>query len=310
AALAFLLVLPHLVWQLHHGWPTLEFVANARLYKIAYGGPLPFLGEAALMVGPPSLLIWLPGLAWLLLRGAGGRYRAVGLSLLGVLLFLAFQPSKAYYASPIFVVLFAAGSVALEDWKPGGRWLMPAVGALLVAATLATGPLFLPLLPPENTAAWGRRLGFVPAGGERHGPTVLPQYFADRFGWEEMAAEVARIWSSIPPAERDTTLVLTSNYGEAGALRYWAERYHLPPAASQHNNFFLWGADKDLDDVTTVLAVGIDPGDLAEAFREVTPAGELHHPFAMPYETGPILWIARHPKVDLEESWQRGKSYI
>jgi hypothetical protein len=34
-ALAVMIFLPHLIWQIHNSWPTLEFIEQVRRYKIA-----------------------------------------------------------------------------------------------------------------------------------------------------------------------------------------------------------------------------------------------------------------------------------
>ena len=56
-----------------------------------------------------------------------------------------------------------------------------------------------------------------------------------------MTAAVAEVYRALPEHERPGVAIVTSNYGEAGALRYFGRALGLPPAVSQHNNFYLWG---------------------------------------------------------------------
>jgi len=56
--------LPHLVWQHLNGWPTLEFMANARRYKMAAMSPGEFLGQTLLQTAVAPWL-WALGLGWL-----------------------------------------------------------------------------------------------------------------------------------------------------------------------------------------------------------------------------------------------------
>jgi hypothetical protein len=153
-----------------------------------------------------------------------------------------------------------------------------------------------------------RAIGIVPRQAEHSRLGVLPQHFADRFGWEELAAITARAWNSLTPDERAQAIIVTSNYGEAGALVHHGRRLGLPPATSQHNNFFLWGPGKP--EATIVVAVGISPDDLREVFEEVTPVARLTDRFAMPYEREHPVTICRRPKIPLAEAWARGKHFI
>ncbi|MBZ0255910.1 glycosyltransferase family 39 protein [bacterium] len=45
AGLSGLIFLPHIVWQIAHGWPTLEFIHNATQYKNVALPPIAFLSE-------------------------------------------------------------------------------------------------------------------------------------------------------------------------------------------------------------------------------------------------------------------------
>lgn len=316
AALAFVLYLPHLVWQAAHGWPTLEFIANARQYKMAAMGPGELLAETALQLHPATAVVWLAGLVWLLFAAGGRRFRLLGVAVVGVVALLVATQAKPYYLTPAFLVLFAAGGVAVEALVARLRGAAARTAAsaalvvVLVGAGLSTLPLAVPILPVDRFIAYQERLGLVPSSGERSALGVLPQHYADRFGWEEMAATVAGVWRALPAAERETTLIVAGNYGEAGALRYFGPRYGLPAAASQHNSYYLWGPGRPLAEVTTVLVVGAEAGDLDGTFAEVTLAARLDLPYAMPYENGDRVWIARKPKMPLAEAWKMGKRFI
>ncbi len=46
----------------------------------------------------------------------------------------------------------------------------------------------------------------------------VPQIFADELGWESLVAEVAKVYESLPPAERSRAMIWGAAYGEAGAI--------------------------------------------------------------------------------------------
>lgn len=81
--------------------------------------------------------------------------------------------------------------------------------------------LLLPTLPAD------RLPGFVVAANPDVGETI---------GWPEFADSVAAVHRGLPPAERDRAVMLTANYGEAGALARYGPARGLPRAYSGHNS--------------------------------------------------------------------------
>lgn len=304
ASIALLLFAPHVLWQAHNDWPTVEFVRNAARFKNVDLGPGGFTLAQVRDFGPLNAVMWAAGLGWLAF-GAGGRFRA--LAVVFVVAFLSFMNGKAYYLAPALPIPLAAGAVLAERWvaRPLARGVI--VALLLVSAAIPL-PIVVPLLSPDRLGDYMRGIGIVPEQAERSRLGVLPQHFADRFGWEELAAITARAWHSLTPEERAQAIIVTSNYGEAGALIYHGRRLGLPRAASQHNNFYLWGPGKP--DAAVVVAVGISPDDLRQVFEEVTPVASLTDPFAMPYEREHPVTICRRPRIPLSEAWARGKHFI
>ena len=74
-----------------------------------------------------------------------------------------------------------------------------------------------------------------------HARAILPQWYADQFGWEEIVAETAQAWNRLDPAEQHDCGIFAQDYGQAGAIDFLGRRYGLPPALSGHQTFFLWG---------------------------------------------------------------------
>ena len=54
-------------------------------------------------------------------------------------------------------------------------------------------------------------------------------------GWPEFVGTVAGVVSNLPADERDSVVLLTGNYGEAGAIDHFGPAAGLPPAYSGHN---------------------------------------------------------------------------
>ena len=306
AGIAGALFAPHVLWQVANGWPTLEFIRNAAAHKNVMLGPAGFALAQVRDFGPLNALLWIPGLAWLLF-GAGGRFRAVGL--LFAVAFLSFMNGKAYYLAPAMPIPVAAGAVLAERLAASRPALLrPTFAALWLLAAAIPLPIVVPLLAPDRVPAYMRAIGIAPEQAERSALGLLPQHFADRFGWEELAAITATAWRSLTPEEQARAIVVTSNYGEAGALDYHGRGLGLPTARSQHNNYFLWGPGNPGADI--VITVGMSAEDLREVFEDVTPVGRITNPFAMPYEREDPVSICRRPKIPLLDAWARGRHFI
>ena len=308
AGLSLLLFAPHVGWQILHGWPTLEFIENARRYKISHLAPHRFFGEIVLEQQPANLLVWGAGLVWLLFALRGRPFRPLGFVVVVAFALLLLQGAKPYYAAGLFPLLFAAGACAWEDFTASGRRarLRPAFVALLATCGLFFLPLALPVLPPEKLARWQRATGIAPAAAEVGHTSELPQHYSDRFGWEELAAEVARVVEGLEAEERARVVVIAQNYGEAGALDYWRKRYGLPPVVSGHNSYAFWSpAELPLD---PVVVVGWREPEVRESFGSVERAGTLEHPWAL--EAGLPIWIAREPRLPWSVLRERIRFYI
>ena len=77
-AISFVMFLPHVMWQIDHGWPTLEFMQNAAEFKNLSLSPLAFLLQLTIGLNPFTLPLWLSGLLYLLLRKETKEFRFLG----------------------------------------------------------------------------------------------------------------------------------------------------------------------------------------------------------------------------------------
>jgi hypothetical protein len=204
--------------------------------------------------------------------------------------------------------LFAAGAIAIEAWfaRPAIRWI--AVG-LVVIPGLVTLPIVLPVLPPEQFIRYSKMIGMAPSStaSERGAQSVLPQYFADMFGWREMAEQVSAVYNGLPAADRARAVFFGRNYGEAAALEIYGPALHGPPAISGHNNYFVWGP-RGYDGSVVIMAGG-DAAKLATMFGDVAIAGHIDNPYAMPYENRIPIYVLRSPREPLSAIWPTLKHY-
>ena len=306
--LAFAIFLPHLVWQQPSGWPTLEFMANARRDKMAPLSAPGFVKETLLQTAPMAWL-WVAGVAWLLLARASSRVRALGFTFLVVVGVLAFGGGKPYYLAAAYSLAFAAGAVALESWTAGrARALRPALAVLMAGVALALSPFGRPVLPVDAFVRYAAALGQKPGTEERKALGRLPQFYADMQGWREMAEAVAAVVRALPAEDRAKACVFGQNYGEAGAIEYFAHDLDLPPAISAHNSYWLWGPGRCTGEVLVVI--GDRRERLEERFADVRLGGVSRCTDCMPYENGRPIWVARGLRQPIASLWPRLKGFI
>ena len=306
-AIALLLFLPNLIWQVRHGFPTLEDLENVkRSGKNVVLSPLAFVKEQVVFLNPLLLPVWLAGLASLLF-GRLSRARILGYMYLALLVLMIAGHAKNYYLAPVYPMLFAAGGVAIEGWLARSRWsagrLWPRV-AIAVALLLVTAPFvpaILPFLPPERLLAYQRRIGVSDTKTEVRHEGPLEQRFGDQFGWPELVADVAKIYNALPPEERAHTGIFASNYGEAGALNLYGPKLGLPPPICAHQNHYFWGPPPT-PDPTTLIWLQWSRRGVEDHCRSVEQAGQHFHPWGMAEENRPI-YLCRGLKHTIAEYW-------
>jgi hypothetical protein len=286
AGIAFVIFLPNLVWQITHGWPTLEFIANNNANVEMTVGD--FLAAQPLLTGLPGLALALGGLAWYF-SPTDRPYRVLGWVALITFAVLLVVGGKDYYLGPTYPLLFAAGAVGLEGWvqRRAKRWLPPAVAAGYVVLSLPAVPVAVPVLPVETAV----RLGLHEMNGS----------YVEMLGWPELVGTVTDVYDALPPEEQATTAIFTANYGEAGSVNLLgAER--LPTAVSGHNAYHDWGPPSA--STTTVIALGFSEAYLRRFFAEVEPVATTTNPYGVENEEyGQTVYVARRPTVVLADVW-------
>jgi hypothetical protein len=308
-AVACFFLLPNLAWLAGHDWATWEFMRHAQQWKNMPMSPGEFFSAQVLLQHPLTLPLWLGGLAALLFHQPLKKYRSFGFAFVFLFVLFVAQRGKPYYLSPVFPVLLAAGAVLCDRLAGSrlGRGLRTGYASLLILGGLVLLPLWVPLLPVESHIRYTRAIAMEPPQMERGRKTELHQVYADRFGWREMVAVVARAYHSLSPDERAECAIFTQNYGQAGAVDYFGKRCGLPRAISGHNNYWLWGPGERSGNV--LIIIGGDRRDHLQAYAEVTLFAVHRHPYAMPFETDLPIWICRRPRLTLDQIWPHVKYF-
>jgi hypothetical protein len=217
-ATAFLIFWPNLLWNIRYHWPFLELMHNIRAEGrdvVLSAGQYFF--QQTLLVHPLTAPLWLAGLVALLLAKRLKPYRTLGIAYLVCYAVFFALHGKNYYLAPVYPMLVAAGAVVAESAfsRRGFAWLKPAVAVVLLIAGAHLAPLVVPILSPDNFIAYMKTLPFkLPVMEHSHARAVLPQWYADQFGWDEIVAETAVAWNELAPQERGDCGIFAQDYGQ------------------------------------------------------------------------------------------------
>jgi len=118
-AIAGLIFLPNIIWEIRLGWPTLEFLENAVKYKNAILTPWQFF-TAQLELTVAAVPVWIAGLWFFFLRPSGRKYRALGWTYVIVFAALCALGGKAITCCPPIPCYWArAAFVWKRRWRGG-----------------------------------------------------------------------------------------------------------------------------------------------------------------------------------------------
>lgn len=202
-------------------------------------------------------------------------------------------------------MLFAAGGVCFQ--KVMGSISTPfryVSVSLILAPSLLLAPIVIPILPFGSTL---RFFEFTTENGlefpvrwedqKQHDTT---QDYADMLGWEEIAKLAHSAYQKIPKAERTNSTLIAGNYGQAGAIQHYSNKYDLPDPVSLSSSFALWSPDS----IQTKYIIMIDDnlGDMAEAFATRVQIGTVENPYAR--EKGTAIYLLSDPMIDINSFYQ------
>ncbi|UOQ54811.1 glycosyltransferase family 39 protein [Hymenobacter cellulosivorans] len=291
---ALLVFLPNLLWQYQHAWPVLWHMQELRRSQLVHVERADFIKEQLLFFFN-SLAVLVAAVVGLVRYRPLRPYRFVGLAVLFTLLLFIATRAKGYYAIGLYPILLAIGSVYLEqllqhDWR---RYLRPALLVVLVLLFVPLLRVAFPLQTPEeihrNPGTY-EKLGMLRwEDGQNH---ALPQDFADMISWREMAGLALQGYQQLTPAQQQHLIIITDNYGEAGALNFY-NHGRMPAAVSYNADYAYWFPP--LEGLQTVILVTEDPLEADDAihFKSSTLVGRVQNPLAR--EKGTAVYMLHGP---------------
>ena len=305
----FIIILPNLIWQVVNHFPSLELYRNSFGSKNINKSYLQVLIEQIIFANPLSFPLWFTGLV-ILAFTPGRKYRLLLYAYIFLLLvMMAGHSSRPDRISAIYTFFMASGAVAIEQHlKPFWRkFTQASIAILMVSGGVLLAPVFCPLLPPSVTKNHISRLGLHLDLEEGKKGEPIPQWLADRIGWPEFAEQVSQVYHALPANERQNAVIISSNYGTAGALEYYGPGLGLPKVYATHNSYHSWGPPSDT--VHVYIGVFIDIDYARRNFESVEESVVFHCPDCTRPQRNVPIYILRGPKFSMGKEWKNFKFY-
>jgi len=285
AVLAAVIWAPNVVWQASHAWPALAIAGDIASEEASLGGRLEFVFLQLVIFGAGATVLIGIGLHLLLRTAAGRPFRLFAWA--AGLLFVVFTitGAKAYYVVGLYPALVAAGSIIVERWSD--RWRPALAGAVVMLGAVAA-PIGLPILSADAFAG-----SFYAVPGEDQLNTV---------GWPEFLDAVEAAHEDIPVDARPNVVIVTGNYGEAGAVAILGRERGLPAAYSGHNAYGLWGPPPEGSGPAIVVGYGEER--MASAFTGCRVVATVDNGINAPTEEqGQHVWVCDGPRGSWGAAW-------
>jgi hypothetical protein len=298
AALASLIFLPNLVWQIRHGFISVHFLQHIHARDVGEGRAQGFVRQQFLIcVNVFAAPLWIAGLLAFL---RDRRYRILAWMYLVPFALFFFGKGRSYYLAAAYPMLLAMGAVAGERWVISlSRIWRRTVEAVFFTGLAACGVYICALVLPIASSGRLKDIALANNGDLR-----------EEIGWNELVNTVAGIRDSLPPQQRDAVGVLVGNYGEQGAIEILGQAYQLPVPISMTNSAWLRGYPVPPPSVLIVL--GFSREDAEQAFTSCRLAGHNGNRYGVKNEESeyhPDVFVCGGPRLGWAEFWQEYQAF-
>ena len=302
--IAFVIVLPNLIWQIAHQFPVIRHMTELRNSQLVNMSLSTFLLEQLLMI-LPATLIAIPGIVYLLFASQMKKFRLPGFISITVLMIFILLQGKGYYTAGIYPLLIASGAVFFENLIKKSYFRAILVIALIYLEGLIL-PIGKPIYGPEKLVRYFDNMEKVTGNNsarrfEDNQYHQLPQDYADMLGWNEFAELTNRAWQKVE--NKTSCIIYCENYGEAGAITILGKKYNLPNAISFNDNFRYWIPKSFETEITELIYINDEPGDdIKELFADIQVIGRISNPLAREYGVG--VFLCKNPRHSFNQFWE------
>jgi hypothetical protein len=298
AALALLIVLPNLIWQLRHDFISLHFLRHIHARDVGEGRAEGFwFYQYVICANRFAAPLWIVGLVGFL---RNPRYRMLAWMYLIPLVIFWLAKGRGYYTGAAYPMLMAMGAVAIEGWlKPLPRFWRGTVEAVYLTALIGWGLYVCTVILPLASSGPMRDRALANNGDLR-----------EEIGWNELVKTVAGIRDSLPAEQRENVGVLVGNYGEQGAIEILGPAYQLPPPISGTNSAWLRGYPEPPP--STLIVVGQSHEYVEKTLTSCRLAGHNTNPYGVHNEESddhPDIFVCGAPRMPWPEFWKQYQGF-
>jgi hypothetical protein len=301
--IAFLIVLPNLIWQFVHHFPVITHMSELKDSQLVKMSPLTFLSEQLLMI-VPATLIAIPGAFFLLFGKQVKSFRVLGITSIVVILLYLLLQGKSYYTAGIYPLFIAAGSVFYEKIFKNNILRLGIISILIYLMWIFI-PMSMPVYSPEKLVSYFDKMAKASGNDairrfEDNSYHQLPQDYADMLGWNELADITNTAWKEV--INKNNCIIYAENYGEAGAITIIGKKYHLPEAISFNDNFRYWAPKTFTSQITELIYINGELGeDIKLLFDDIQEVGRIRNPLAR--EFGVQVYLCKNPNKSFNQFW-------
>ena len=296
-AVALLIFLPNLIWQVRHDFVSLEFLRSIHARDVRIGRTSGFLPEQLFVpANPVTIPLWIAGLFFYFRSTDGKRYRALGWTFVFTVLLFLIAKGRSYYTGPLYPMLLAAGAVRWERALQARSRAVARLERGLTYAALAIGATisfaFVIPLAPVNSPWW-------------NAATHISDDWREEIGWPELIETTANVWNALPPADRAHAAILAGNYGEAGAIDLFGAPRGLPQVISGINSYWARGFGDTTPE--TIIVIGFSRRFVERSFESCEVAAHTWNRYGIMNEetrAHPEIFVCRRLRQPWSEFWK------
>lgn len=299
AGLAFLLILPNLIWQIQHDFPVLQHMHALYATQLDELSAGKTFKDIFIHMNPLVAPVYLTGIGCALAAVWKKPEKPALLANVIAVSMLILAKGKAYYFFPALICLLVIGSVWIEQaFLQKKKWALYPIISLLILSGSALLPYGMPLLKLDHFIAYMH----IEEENGRY-PVDFQEFYSKEL-WQRTLQTIADVYHQLPETDQADCRIWGKHYKQAGAVNLYREAYGLPEAFSYHGSFYTWAPDSGpLPAVVIVYCFGDVPVSFWEKyFNVVTKKGEITDRYAEEDEDFiQSIYVCREPKVNFSD---------
>ena len=298
-----LLIFPNLMWQYNNGFPVFHHMKELAESQLVNVNRLDFLKQQLyFFIG--SLPVIFASLYAILFYKPFRKFKVFFFTLLFTLIIFTFLKAKSYYAIGLYPIYISFGSAFLgeklsNDWR---KYLKPILVGMPIMFYVFLFDIVFSVKSPnyyvENNKKF-KELGLLRwEDGKDHS---LPQDFADMLGWKELAQKVDKVYDNLQNKEQ--TLILCDNYGQAGAINYYTVNKSLKSVSFNADYINWFNLDVKIQNFIRVKEFDGSKDDFDKTspfFETAFVADSVTNSLAREYRTR--IYVFTRPRIDINKT--------